>query len=175
MAFQWYVIQVMSGWEQKVKKALDKNIVIEGFQDRIPRVLVPSEQVAEVKGGKKTITKRKFFPGYILVELELSDEVYYFITQTNGVIRFAGEREPIPLLDHEVEGILNQIEGKKEKVQPKIHFDKGENVKVIDGPFVNFSGVVDEVNPDKGKLRVMVFIFGRATPVELEYWQVERI
>jgi len=175
MTHQWYVVQVMSGWEQRVKKSLDKRIPEAGLEKDIKRVLIPSENVAEVKAGKKKISKRKFFPGYILLEMKITDDTYYFITQMNGVIRFAGERQPIPLMEHEVDGILSQIEGKKEKVQPKVHFEKGENIKVTDGPFVNFNGVVDEVNPDKGKLKVMVFIFGRATPVELEYWQVERI
>ena len=174
MAHEWYVVQVLSGWEQKVKDALEKRIQMEGMQERVSRVLIPAENVSEVKSGKKKISKRKFFPGYILLQMEVTDESWYFVTETNGVIGFAGEGKPVPLLEHEIEGILNQIEGKKEKVKPKIHFDKGENVKVNDGPFVNFNGVVDEVNPDRGKLKVMVLIFGRATPVELEYWQVER-
>jgi transcriptional antiterminator NusG len=165
----------MSGWEQRVKKSLEKRIPEAGMEKHIKRVLIPEENVAEVKGGKKKITKRKFFPGYILLEMEITDDSYYFVSQVNGVIRFAGERTPIPLQEHEVEGILNQIEGKKEKVKPKVDFEKGENIKVTDGPFINFNGVVDEINPDKGKLKVMVFIFGRATPVELEYWQVEKI
>lgn len=175
MAINWYVVQVMSGWEQRVKTTMDKQIASTGLLEQIPVVLIPTENVSEVKAGKKTITKRKFFPGYILIQMEITDETYYFVTQTNGVIRFAGERQPIPLLEEEVEGVLNQIEGKKEKAKPKFHVEKGESVKVTDGPFVNFNGVVDEVNPDKGKLKVMVLIFGRATPVELEYWQVERI
>ena len=175
MAHEWYVVQVLSGWEQKVKDALEKRIQMEGMQERVSRVLIPAENVSEVKSGKKKISKRKFFPGYMLLQMEVTDESWYFVTETNGVIGFAGEGKPVPLLEHEIEGILNQIEGKKEKVKPKIHFDKGESVKVNDGPFVNFNGVVDEVNPDRGKLKVMVLIFGRATPVELEYWQVERI
>lgn len=175
MAGNWYVVQVMSGWEQKVKRTFDKMIPAEGMDKYISRVLVPEESVAEVKGGKKTVTKRKFFPGYVLMEMELTDEVYYFVNQVNGVIRFAGESKPVPLLDYEVEGILGQLEGKDDKVKPKVHFEKGEAIKVIDGPFVNFNGVVEEVHPEKGKLRAMCYIFGRATSVELEYWQVERI
>ena len=174
MVHEWYVIQVLSGWEQKVKEALEKRIQMEGMQETISRILIPAENVSEVKSGKKKISKRKFFPGYILLQMDVTDESWYFVTETNGVIGFAGQGRPVPLLEHEIEGILNQIEGKKEKVKPKIHFDKGENIKVTDGPFVNFSGVVDEVNPDRGKLKVMVLIFGRSTPVELEYWQVER-
>lgn len=175
MAFNWYVLQVMSGWEQKVKENLEKRIPLDHMEPYIKQVIIPTENVSEVKAGKKRISKRKFFPGYIIVEMEVNDDSYYFITQTNGVIRFGGDTQPIPLLDHEVEGIIGQMEGKKEKVKPKVHFEKGESVKITDGPFVNFNGTVDEVNPDKGKLKVMVLIFGRATSVELEYWQVERV
>ena len=175
MASEWYVVQVLSGWEQKVQRGLEKRIKLENMGDRIAQILIPAENVSEVKSGKKTITKRKFFPGYVMLEMELTDEAWYLVTETPGVIGFAGEGKPAPLLDHEVDGILGQTEGKKEKIKPKISFDKGENVKVTDGPFVNFSGIVNDVNPDRGKLNVMVTIFGRATPVELEYWQVEKI
>jgi transcriptional antiterminator NusG len=180
MAHEWYVIQVLSGWEQKVKETLEKRIQMEGMQERILRILIPTESVSEVKSGKKKISKRKFFPGYILLQMEITEESWYFVTETNGILGFPGlsgsfRGNPVPLLEQEMEGILDQSEGTKEKVKPKIHFDKGENIKVTDGPFVNFSGVVDEVNPDRGKLKVMVLIFGRSTPVELEYWQVERI
>lgn len=175
MPQEWYVLQVLSGWEQRVKTGLEKRITGSGMEEFISRVLIPAENVSEVKAGKKKISKRKFFPGYVLIQMEVTDESYYFVTAVNGVIRFAGERQPIPLPEHEVEGILNQIEGKKEKVKPKVHFEKGESVKINDGPFVNFNGIVDEVNPDKGKLKCMVSIFGRATSVELEYWQVERV
>ncbi|MBN2145690.1 MAG: transcription termination/antitermination factor NusG [Candidatus Aureabacteria bacterium] len=174
MTHQWYVIQVMSGWEQKVKDTLEKRIQKEGFSDLISQVLIPAENVSEIKSGKKKISRRKFFPGYILVQMDVTDRSWYFITETNGIIGFAGEK-PVPLLDHEVESILNQIEGKKEKVKPKVSFEKGDNIKVTDGPFVNFNGTVDEINPDRGKLKVMVLIFGRPTPVELEYWQVEKV
>lgn len=175
MAHQWYVVQVLSGWEQKVKDSLEKRLDFEDMRSHVSRILIPTENVSEVKSGKKTITKRKFFPGYILVEMEVNDKSWYFITQTNGIVGFAGEGEPVPLMEHEIDGILNQLEDRQEKVKPKVLFDKGENVKVIDGPFINFSGTIDEINPDKGKLKVMVSIFGRATSVELEFWQVERI
>ncbi len=175
MTHEWYVIQVLSGWEQKVKEALEKRVQMEGMQECLSRILIPAENISEIKSGKKKISKRKFFPGYILLHMEVTDESWHFVTKTNGVLGFAGQGRPMPLLEHEVEGILDQAEGKKEKIKPKIHFDKGENIKVTDGPFVNFSGVVEEVNPDRGKLKVMVLIFGRSTPVELEYWQVERI
>lgn len=171
---KWYVIHTLSGQEQKVKDTLESKIKTDEMQDFIAQILIPTENVSEVKGGKKTITKRKFYPGYVLVEMALTDEIWYFIKNTPGVIGFVGSGKPVPLLEKEVNEILSQIEEKKEKVKPKVMFDKGETVKVNDGPFVNFSGVIDEVNPEKGKLKVMVSIFGRATPVELEYWQVER-
>ena len=175
MSVNWYVVQVMSGWENKVKNLIEKRIPMDNMQDVIKQILVPTENVSEVKAGKKKVIKRKFFPGYILVEMDITDEAYYFINDINGVIRISGERQPVPLQDYEIEGILNQVEGKKEKVQPKISFVKGESVKVIDGPFVNFNGEIVEVNPDKGKLKAMIFIFGRETPAELEYWQVEKV
>ena len=176
MEYNWYVVQVLSGWEQKVKALIEKTIESEGMQDLVKQVLVPVESVSEVKSGKKTITKRKFFPGYILLEMNVTNDSWHFVAQTNGVIGFPGEgSEPIPLMEHEVEGIMSQIDGRKEKALPKVMYEIGETVKVTDGPFVNFDGVVDEINPDRGKLKVMVDIFGRSTPVELEYWQVEKI
>ena len=174
MEKKWYVVHTLSGHEQRVKDTLEYNIERNNMRELIPQVLIPTESVSEVKGGKKSITKRKFFPGYVLVEMVLTDETYYFIRETNGVINFIGTGKPVPLQDREVQNILELIEEKKEKVKPKVLFDKGENIKITDGPFVNFTGVVEEVNPDRGKLKVMVTIFGRATPVELEYWQVER-
>jgi transcriptional antiterminator NusG len=171
---KWYVVHTLSGQEYKVKEALESKIKLNEMDQLVSKVLIPSENVAEVKSGKKTITARKFFPGYILVEMLLTDETYYFIRQTPGVIGFIGTGTPVPLQEHEVEDILQQIEAKKEKVKPKVLFDVGEMVKITDGPFLNFNGVIDEVNPEKGKLKVLVTIFGRSTPVELEYWQVER-
>lgn len=171
---KWYVVHTLSGQEYKVKEALESKIKASEMEDRISQVLIPSEKVAEVKGGKKTISSRKFFPGYVLVQMEYDEEVYYFIRNTPGVIGFLGPGEPIPLEEHEIMDILGQIEAKKEKVKPKVLFDIGETVKVTDGPFVNFNGVIDEVNPERGKLKVLVSIFGRSTPVELEYWQVEK-
>lgn len=171
---KWYVVHTLSGQEQKVKEQLDRRVGMEAMQDRVASVLVPIENVAEVRGGKKKITKRKFFPGYILVEMEMNEETWYLVKTTPGVIGFVGAGTPVPLQDVEVENILRQIEEKKEKVKPKVSFEKGEVVKVNDGPFVNFSGTIETLDPDRGKLKVMVTIFGRATPVELEYWQVEK-
>ena len=171
---QWYVIQILSGKEHKVKDTLDFMIKSENMDEKINQVLVPIEQVSEVKAGVKKITNRKFFPGYILVEMELDDEVWHFIKETQGVIGFVGSDRPIPLLQHEIDSILMQMNDQKEKIKPKVLFEKDETVKINDGPFVNFNGVVDEIDPDRGKLKVTVSIFGRATPVELEYWQVEK-
>lgn len=174
MEKKWYVVHTLSGQEKKVKEIMESKLGAEEMTEYISQILIPTENVSEVKGGKKTITTRKFYPGYILVEMALTDESWYYVKNVPGVIGFVGAGSPVPLRDKEVQEILSQIEEKKEKVKPKVLFEKGEAVKVNDGPFVNFTGVIDEVNPDKGKLKVMVSIFGRATPVELEYWQVER-
>ncbi|MCX6356641.1 MAG: transcription termination/antitermination protein NusG [Candidatus Aureabacteria bacterium] len=169
-----YVVHTLSGQEYKVKEMLESRIKSHEMDSLITQVLIPSEKVAEVKAGKKTISARKFFPGYLLVEMTCTDESYYLVRQTPGVIGFIGSGSPIPLQEHEIQDVLAQIEVKKEKVKPKILFEIGETVKVNDGPFINFNGTIDEVNPDRGRLKVLVTIFGRSTPVELEYWQVEK-
>lgn len=171
---KWYVVHTLSGQEYKVKEALENKIKLNEMEELISRVLIPSEKVAEVKAGKKTISARKFFPGYLLVEMLLTDESYYFMRQTPGVIGFIGSGSPVPLQEHEVKDIIAQIEAKKEKVKPKVLFEIGEMVKITEGPFLNFNGVIDEVSPERGKLKVLVTIFGRSTPVELEYWQLEK-
>lgn len=171
---KWYVVQTLSGHEQKVKEALDRMIEREDYGNLISRVLIPTENVSEVRAGKKTISSRKFFPGYVLVDMEITEESWHFVKSTPGVIGFVGGGKPQPLQDREINSILFQIEEKKEKIKPKVLFEVGETVRVTDGPFVNFNGAVEEVSPEKGRLKVMVTIFGRATPVELEYWQVER-
>ena len=171
---KWYVVHTLSGQEYKVKEMLESRIKSHEMEGLIFQVLIPSEKVAEVKAGKKTISARKFFPGYLMVEMVRTDETYYLVRQTPGVIGFIGSGAPIPLQEHEVKDVLSQIELKREKVKPKTLFDIGETVKVTDGPFINFTGTIDEVNPDRGKLKVLVTIFGRSTPVELEYWQVEK-
>jgi len=174
MSYKWYVVHTMSGQERKVKANLEARVEAEEMGEFIHRVLIPTENVSEVKGGKKKISTRLFFPGYILVEMEMGDRTWHFVRQTGGVLGFLGDKDPIPLLQEEVQEVLGQIEDKKEKVKPKVMFEMGETIKVTEGPFINFNGVVDEINPEKGKLRVMVSIFGRSTPLELEYWQVER-
>ena len=170
---KWYVVHIMSGHEDKVRERIMHMRVTEGVEEYVSECLVPTENVSSVKGGKKRIRARKFFPGYALVRMELTDEVWHFIKNISGVLGFIGNK-PAPLRESEIGEILTQLEEKKEKVKPKVLYEVGELLKVTDGPFVNFGGVVEETYPDKGKLKIMVSIFGRSTPVELEYWQVER-
>jgi transcriptional antiterminator NusG len=181
MEKQWFVLHTLSGQEAKVKENIERRILQEEMQEYIGEVLIPTEKVSEVKQGRKTTTTRKFFPGYVLVNMRLYDEekrlvdkTWYFTQQTPGLIGFIGGDRPVPLRPQEVDIILHQIEEKKEKIKPKVVFEPGETVKINDGPFLNFSGVIEEVDPDRGKLKVSVSIFGRTAPVELEYWQVER-
>lgn len=181
MEKQWFVIHTLSGQEMKVKESIEKRIKQEEMQDYVDEVLIPTEKVSEVKQGKKTTTTRKFYPGYVLVHMclyddqhQLVDKTWYFTQNTPGIIGFIGGDRPVPLRPVEVDSILHQIEEKKEKIKPKVIFEPGETVKITDGPFLNFNGVIEEVDPDRGKLKVSVSIFGRSAPVELEYWQVER-
>jgi transcription termination/antitermination protein NusG len=181
MEKKWYVLHALSGQEGKVRENLAKRVQIEEMQDYIGEVLIPTEKVSEVKQGKRTTLTRKFFPGYVLIQMALYDEnkqlmekPWSFIQDTPGLIGFIGGDRPVPLRPDEVEKILQQIEEKKERVKPKVVFEPGESVKITDGPFLSFSGLVEEVDPERGKLKVSVSIFGRTAPVELEYWQVER-
>lgn len=174
LTLKWYVVHTLSGQEYRSKEMLENNVRTQNMQEYISDVLIPTENVSEVKSGKKSITTRKFFPGYLLIKMHFNEEVWHLIKSTPGIIGFVGSGSPVPLKEDEINDILSQIEAKKEKVKPKVIFEKGEVVKVTDGPFLNFNGTIDEVYPDKGKLKVMVQIFGRTTPVELEYWQVER-
>jgi len=176
MAKHWYVIHTQTGYENRVKNLLEGKIKTSLLKDAIAQILVPVEQVSEIKAGKKRISQRKFFPGYILVEMELTDESWYLIKSIPGVTGFVGAgSKPLPLQEEEIEAILRQAKDAKEKPIPKVVFDKGESVRVNDGPFTNFNGVIEEANIAKGKVKVMISIFGRATPVELETWQVEKI
>ena len=176
MGKHWYVIHTQTGHEERVKTTLENRAQQFSLQDKIAQILIPMEKVSEIKAGKKKISTRKFFPGYVLVEMELNDDTWYLVKNTPGVSGFIGSgRKPLPLRESEVEGIIKQAEEKKEKPTPKVIFEKGESIRVKEGPFVNFNGTIEEVNPNKGKLKVMVAIFGRTTPVELEYWQVEKI
>lgn len=181
MQKQWFVLHTLSGQEMKVKESIEKRIKQEEMQDYIDEVLIPTEKVSEVKRGKKTTTTRKFYPGYVLIHMALYDETrnlidktWYFMQETPGIIGFIGGERPVPLREEEVNSILQQIEDKKEKVKPKVSFEVGETVKITDGPFLNFNGAIEEIDPERGKLKVSVSIFGRSAPVELEYWQVER-
>jgi transcriptional antiterminator NusG len=179
---QWFVVHVMSGQENKVHDSLVKRIKTEELSDYIYEIVLPTERVSEVKRGKKTETTRKFFPGYIIVNMwlidenkQLVDKTWYFIKDTPGVLGFAGTKDkPMPMLQKEVDEMLAQVRASDEKARPKIEFTVGEIIKVSDGPFQSQTGVVQEIDPERGKLIVIVSIFGRETPVDLEYWQVER-
>ena len=181
MTKQWFVLHTLTGQEQKVKRSIEARVRIEEMGEYIGEVVIPTEKVSEVKNGVKTTVTRKFFPGYVLINLSLYDEArnvmeptWRFLKETSGVIGFIGGERPMPLSTAEVDAIVNQAAEKKEKVKPKVQFEPGETVKITDGPFMSFNGTVDEVDPDRGKLKVSVAIFGRSAPVELEYWQVER-
>ncbi len=172
----WYVVHTQTGIEEKVKASLEKKIHAEGLQDSITSVIIPTEQVSEVRSGKKKITQRKFFPGYLLVEMDLSEKTYLFVKSSPGVTGFIGlGKKPVALPKEEVDSILKRTKDTAAKPSPKIVFEKGEQVRVNEGPFLNFNGTIEEVYPEKGKVKVSVSIFGRSTPVELEYWQVEKV
>ena len=172
----WYVVHTQTGLEDKVKSYLENKITTLALQEAIGKIVIPTEQISEVRSGKKKISQRKFFPGYILVEMELNEETYFIVKATPGVTGFIGlGKKPTPLPPGEVEDILKRTQDTQTKPSPKIIFEKGEQVRVTEGPFVNFNGTIDEIHPERGKLKVSVSIFGRATLVELEYWQVERV
>lgn len=175
MAHQWYVVHTYSGFENKVKQALEERVKSQNKENFISEVIVPTEKVVELVKGERRTTSRKFFPGYILVKMELNDESWHLVKSTPKVTGFVGGlTQPTPVSEEEVAKITHQMAEGRTKPKPKVMFEVGELVRVIDGPFTNFSGVVEEVRPDKGKLRVMVSIFGRSTPVELEFIQVEK-
>lgn len=176
MAHQWYIIHAYSGFEDKVKTALEESIKQLKLEDKISEILVPTEKVVELVKGQRKTSSRKFFPGYVLVHMELDDTTWHLVKNTPKVTGFlGGNSTPAPIPPEEVDKVIAQmIEGIK-KPKPKFHFEGGDEVKVIDGPFTNFIGRVDEVKEDKAKLRVLISIFGRATPVELEFVQVEKI
>lgn len=176
MAHEWYVLRVQSGREEKVRDTLQRKIQMSGFEDLVTNVLVPTENVTEIKSGKKRTRERKLYPGYIMIEMELTDEVWFVIRETPGIGDFVGAYgRPVPMDQSEVDRILKGEKEKEEAPTVKIDLEPGQNVKVKEGPFENFDGVVDELFPEKGIVKVIVNIFNRATPVELEYWQVEKI
>ncbi|NTV50703.1 MAG: transcription termination/antitermination protein NusG [Geobacteraceae bacterium] len=174
MTMKWYGVHTYSSFENKVRLNLLETIKNEGVEDLFEEILIPCETVVELKKGEKKTSSRKFFPGYILVKMELTDETWHLVKETAKVTGFVGGNTPFPIADEEVNKITRRMEEGAEKPRPKVLFEVGETVRVVDGPFLNFSGVVEDVKPDKGKLRVTVTIFGRATPVELEFMQVEK-
>ena len=176
MPQRWYVVQAYSGFENQVKRSLEERIVRFGLQDAFGRVLVPTEEVVEMREGHKRKSERKFFPGYVLVEMEMNDETWHMVKETPKVLGFIGGKadKPAPITQKEVDNIMRRVEEGAEKPRPKVLFAAGEIVRVTDGPFKDFNGVVEEVNYDKNRLLVAVQIFGRSTPVELEFYQVEK-
>jgi len=173
MEKNWYVVHTYSGFEEKVKLSIEEKIDKQNFGERISRILIPTERVIELRGGKKKESDKKFYPGYILVEMELDDETWHLIRSTPRVTGFVGGAKPIALSEEEVAVIIQQIE-KGPVSQVKTQFQKGESIRIIDGPFTNFIGSVEDVDLDHGRLNVMVSIFGRQTPVELNFLQVEK-
>lgn len=173
---KWYIIHTLSGAEEKVKASLESKIKGTEMEKVIEKIVIPKEQITEVKRGKRRILERKFFPGYVLIHMEMNEKTWLFVKRTPGVTSFIGSRRnPISISEEEVDNLLKKSKETEAKPLPKVSFEKGENVRVIEGPFVNLNGVVEEVNLSKGKLKVAVSIFGRFTPVELEFWQVEKI
>ncbi len=177
MAKRWYVVQAFSGFELQVQRSLKERIVRFDMEDQFGEILVPTEEVVEMREGQKQRrSERKFFPGYVLVEMEMNDDTWHMVKDTNRVLGFIGGSgdKPAPITQKEVDNILRRVEEGADKPRPKIVFDAGEVVRVSDGPFKDFNGVVEEVNYEKNRLLVAVQIFGRSTPVELEFYQVEK-
>lgn len=175
MPKEWYVIHTYSGFEHKAKAALEERIRTLGMQEHFGEILVPAEKVVELVKGRKKTSSRKFFPGYMLVNMDLNDETWHLVKSTPKVTGFVGDAtHPSPITEPEVQEITHQMAEGAARPKPKVLFETGESVKVIDGPFADFNGVVEEVKADKGKLRVLISIFGRATPVELDFVQVEK-
>lgn len=173
MAKNWYVVHTYSGYEEKVKQGIKERAEKRGLAERISRILIPTEKVIELRSGKKRESDKKFYPGYILVEMDLDDETWHLVRSTPRVTGFVGGTKPVPIPEEEVELIIHQLE-KGPAPQVKTQFQKGENVRIVDGPFTGFVGYIDEVDMDHGRLKVMVSIFGRQTPVELNFFQVEK-
>jgi len=177
MTKRWYVVHVYSGMEKSVARALQERIDRAGMQDKFGKILVPTEEVVEMKNGQRTLTQRRFFPGYVLAEMEMTDDTWHLVKSTNKVTGFVGGQgnRPAAISEKEVEKIMAQMQEGVEKPKPKVLFEVGEMVRVKEGPFNDFNGNVEEVNYDKNRVRVSVTIFGRATPVELEFGQVEKL
>jgi len=173
---QWYIVHAYSGKEVQVMRAIKEHIKLKGMQDKFGEIVVPTEEVVEMKSGKKRKSERKFFPGYVLVEMEMDDDTWHLVRNVPGVLGFIGgtSDKPIPLTEREVDNILQRVREGVEKPKPKVLFEPGEVVRIIDGPFIDFDGVVEDVNYEKSRLKVSVSIFGRSTPVELEFEQVQK-
>ncbi len=172
---KWYIVHTYSGYENKVKQSLEDTVKKLGLEESIGKIIIPTEKVVELIKGERRTTTRKFYPGYIMVQMLLNDETWHVVRRVPRVTGFLGSQEkPTPLNDEEAERIINQMAEGAVKPKPKFSFEQGDEVRVIDGPFSNFNGVVEEVKPDKGKIRVLISIFGRATPVELEFVQVSK-
>ena len=176
MAKRWYVVHAYSGFEKHVKRSLGERIKLEEMEDQFGEILVPTEEVVEMRGGQKRKSERKFFPGYVLVQMEMNDATWHLVKDCPKVMGFIGGTadKPAPISDREAAAILQRVEDGVEKPKPKTLFEPGEVVRVVDGPFADFNGVVEEVNYEKSRLQVAVLIFGRSTPVELEFSQVEK-
>ena len=172
----WYVVHCQSGWEDRVKNAIEAKVSLESLQVKVYSVLIPTEDVVEVKKNKKKISKRKFFPGYVLIDMKVDEITYWLIKAIPGVSHFLGEPRPTPLPESEIQGIIDLTASTAGgKPRPAVQFEKGENIRIIEGPFRHFTGVVEEVNDAKAKIKAMVTIFGRPTPVELDFLQVEKL
>jgi len=176
MAMRWYVLHVYSGFESKVADSIKEKAAKQGLEDFVEEILVPMEEVVEVRRGQRVNAERKFFPGYVLAKLDMNDDVWHLIKDTPKVSGFlgAGGNKPVPISEAEAQRIITQVQEGVDRPRPSVVYDIGEEIKVIDGPFASFNGVVEEVDEEKSKLKVSVSIFGRATPVELEYAQVEK-
>jgi transcription termination/antitermination protein NusG len=176
MTKQWYIVHTYSGFEKKVKESLEGRVGAAGLQERFGNVIIPTESVIEVRGGKKVISTRMSYPGYLLVEMDMDNDTWHLVRETPRVTGFVGSGQtPSPLTEDEVQTILNQATATAEKPRPRLSFDRNEQVRIVDGPFANFTGVVEEVNSDRSTLKVSVTIFGRSTPVELDFAQVEKV
>ena len=172
---QWYIIHTYSGFEKKVKESLEGRVAAFGLQERIGRVMIPTEDVVEVRGGKKVVSNRMFYPGYVLVEMEMDDDTWHVVRSTPRVTGFVGSGQtPSPLSEAEVDSIINRVATSADRPKPKVTFERNEQVRIVDGPFATFTGTVDEINADRSTLKVSVTIFGRSTPVELDFAQVEK-
>lgn len=176
MAKAWYVVHAYSGYEKYVMRSLHEQIALKGLEDKFGEILVPTEEVVEMRDGKKRKSERKFYPGYVLVQMEMDDEAWHLVKSTPRVMGFIGGTadRPVPISDREAQAILQRIETGAEKPRPKTLFEAGEVVRVIDGPFADFNGTVEEVDYEKSRVKVAVLIFGRSTPVDLEFSQVEK-